>query len=784
MLAATMHAAPPPTNAAPADGAARLAEATRAHEAGRLDEAKAAYLAALAHASDLPEAEHGLGWLLVQQGDWRAALPRFARAIALRPWEPEFWISQIEALIQLGQREAVHRILHRARLSGLPQAAAERFEKRLQELRLAPLAAQARALGLDARRASVAPQSELLAMREAFLGKRYAEARSNAESVVRRFPLCPFAWRVLGASLPGSESGTDAGLEVLRIACDLDPRNVDVRMNLALALHECGRLDEAGVLYGTVLEAQPDNVRALVNHALLLTARRDPAAEAQLRRARELGSKDHRVALALGGYLRDRERFAEAAPLLKEVLAREPDNVTAVAALSVCCLSLGRHDDAAALFHRLNALDCEHFGALGIALFVGAHLEALPPEQLFRIHQRFGALIEARITPMAGHANSRDPDRRLRVGFVSGDFNDHAIAHFLLPVWRHLGKERIALYGYAASSKRDAVTEAFQALTEGWHDAVGQSDELLAERIRRDGIDVLFDLSGHTAFHRLGAFAHKPAPVQISWCGYPGTTGLTRMDYFLADTTFSPPGMLEAQFTEKLLLPWASSAFAEEPDLPEVVPPPASRGLPFTFGSFNRVSKLTPQTLALWAEVLRAAPAARLCVGGIADGDQAWLREAFERLGVAPERLSFLPRSGKRAYLEAHGQIDLLLDALPYSGGTTTAHGVWMGVPTLTLAGRTLAGRQSLNTLGHCGLEAFIAADREAFIAAAVGWTQRVDELAALRAGMRDRLRHSSIGQPELAAEAVADAIRAAWRRWCEGLPPETLVVPRRVPPG
>lgn len=774
----TRDAAPLPT---PHDVAQHsLREATLAHEAGRLEDADAAYREALRADPHLAEAEHGFAWLLAQRGDWKGALPRFARALQLRPWEKEFWISQIEALMQVGQAEAAHRLLYRAQQAGLPPDRVAEFHQRLADRRMAVLAAQVRASGKTAQQASVAPKAALLELRERFLQRDFAAARAAATALVATYPLCAFAWRVLGASLPASEDG-NAAIEVLRIACDLDPSNVDVQMNLALALQERGRGDEAEGFYHAVLEKQPENVRAMVNLGLLLSSRRDPRAEALLRGARKLGSKDHRVALALGAYLRDRDRCAEALPLLEEALAVEPDNESAIAALSVCYLGVGRHDEAAAMFQRLDLRGTTHLGSLGIALFVGAHLDVVEPAALFAIHRRFGEILESAIPPPEHHPNLPDPERRLRVGFISGDLYDHAIAHFLLPVWQRLDPRRIEVFAYSTATKADDVTVAFKRTVAHWFDASDASDDALAVRIRRDAIDVLFDLSGHTAGHRLGVFARKPAPVQVSWCGYPGTTGLTRMDYFLSDTVFSPPGQLDEQFTEKLLLPRVSGAFGETPDLPDMAPSPALAGAPFTFGSFNRVSKLSPSTLALWAQVLARAPTARMRIGAVGEGDRDWISRRLAALGVDPGRLDFLPRMGKTDYLAAHAGIDLLLDTTPYSGGTTTGHGLWMGVPTLTLAGTTLPGRQSLNILGHCGLEAFIAADREEFVEKAVAWTARVPELAELRLGMRDRLRPTSIGDPSFAAQALEDAIRAAWRRWCGGLAPERLLVPERV---
>lgn len=776
----TRDAAPSAQSAHDAQRALR--EAHLAHESGRLAEAEAGYLEALRANPYAAEAEHGLAWLLAQRGDWKGALPRFGRALKLRPWEKEFWISQLEALMQVGQHEAVHRLLHRAMQSGLPTDAAAGFEKRLQDQRMGVLAAQVRASGKSAKQASEAPHAVLMALRETFLKRDFAAARAAATALVVSHPLCAFAWRVLGASLAGAEAG-DGPIEVLRIACDLDPEGVDVRMNLALALQERARFDEAESIYDGILERQPDNVRALVNLGLLLNMRGDPKAEDLLRRARGLGANDHRVALALGGYLRDRDQHEEALPLLEMALAGDPESPACLSALSVCYLGVGRHEEAAALFRRLDALKTPHLGALGIALFVGTHVAEISVDELFALHRRFGELLERERAPQAHWENDPAPDRRLRVGFVSGDYRRHAMAGFVLPLWEGMDRAAFEVFAYSNHRTNDETTAKLRAVADRWCDIADLTDERAAERIRQDGIDVLVDLSGHTAFNRLGVFALKPAPVQISSYGYPATTGLTRMDYYLADTIFAPPGRMDAQFTEKMMLGAANAAFQPPADAPDVAPLPSASGAPFTFGSFNRMSKITPRTVELWAAVLRAKPGSRLVIGAADGPSEARLRAQFAAGGVDGARLDFLPRTDVRRYLEAHARIDLLLDTSPYAGGTTTCLGLWMGVPTLSVPGPTLPSRAGAAILERVGLMDFIATDPDDFVARAADFADPSarERLVAVRAGLRERMGTSNIGSSQAAIETFEDGARMAWQRWCEGLPPAPLLVPPRT---
>jgi protein O-GlcNAc transferase len=306
-------------------------------------------------------------------------------------------------------------------------------------------------------------------------------------------------------------------------------------------------------------------------------------------------------------------------------------------------------------------------------------------------------------------------------------------------------------------------------------------DESLAEKIRADGIDILIDLSSHTSKNRLLTFARKPAPVQVSWIGYPGTTGMQSMDYFLADRFLLPPGRFEDQFTEKIVRLPATTPFLPYKDAPSVSSLPALVNGYVTFGSFNRLSKLSREVVAVWSQLLRALPDSRLVVGGMPeDGKYDVLIDWFAQENVARERLDFHPRSDMPGYLRLHQQVDICLDTFPYNGGTTTFHAIWMGVPTLSLYGKTAAGRSGAAILGNAGLEAFVAQDAADFVQKGLSWADRLTELSALRAGLREGFANSAGGQPQLIAASLARALRIMWQRWCAGLPPESFEVTRQ----
>jgi protein O-GlcNAc transferase len=288
----------------------------------------------------------------------------------------------------------------------------------------------------------------------------------------------------------------------------------------------------------------------------------------------------------------------------------------------------------------------------------------------------------------------------------------------------------------------------------------------------------LIDLSGHTAKHRLLTFARKPAPVQASWIGYPGTTGLHAMDYYLSDRFMFPDVGFDSQLTEKIVKLPASVPFLPSKDAPPVNALPALSNGYMTFGSFNRSNKISRPVIALWAQLLRALPDSRMLLGAMSqDGQYQTLIDWFAQEGIVRERLDFHARSSMERYLGLHHQIDICLDTFPYNGGTTTFHALWMGVPTLTLAGQTIASRSGASILGHVNLEAFTAHDVADFKKKGLYWADHPGELSIIRTGLRERFTKSASGQPAVIAAGLERALRIMWQRWCAGLPAASFEV-------
>ncbi|MFO1250945.1 MAG: tetratricopeptide repeat protein [Inhella sp.] len=483
------------------------------------------------------------------------------------------------------------------------------------------------------------------------------------------------------------------------------------------------------------------------------------------------------VHINLANTLRQQGELEEACACLQLALRLKPDDAAAHNLLGLVRQRQGHIEPAQQSFEAALRCDPNFVQAHSNLLFMLTHEGSLSPAELRDAHLRFGAMHGSPLrSQWPQHANLRDLGKRLRVGFVSADLRNHAVARFIAPIWRAFDRSQLELVAYQAHWRRDAYTDELQTLCDEWVQVAGLNDAELAARIQADGIDILFDLSGHTAHNRLMCFARKPAPVQITAIGYPHSTGLEAVDYRITDTFRTPP-QLASQCVEHLVWIPSSSTF-EHGEAPEVAPLPASLGHPFTFGSFQRPNKIGPASLDLWAAVLHAVPQSRMLLGAI-DGAEARqrLQEALEVRGIARQRLAFHGVQPLQQYLALHAQIDLLLDTVPYPAGTTAHHGLWMGVPTLTRTGDSFVSWQCAGILGRLGLQAFIAHDDATFVAMAKTWSQQLRSLGQLRASLRARIGTHPLVQPATVAAGIQAALREMWRRWCAGLPAASFEV-------
>ncbi len=588
-------------------------------------------------------------------------------------------------------------------------------------------------------------------------------------------------------------------------AVQLAPALPEAHNNLANALRQLGRLPLALMSVDSALALRPAYAEAHLNRGnILRDMRRLKEAEAAYHAALEHNPQLADAYNNLGTVYTLENRWTEALAAYGAALDRAPHSASAHYNLGTAHYQLGQLESASAALTRalelqphlaeaeLNlgniakdqgrlAIAIEHFqAALNLRphyaaarsnlLFTLNYVDGVSQAEIYTHHLAFAQLhAAAHRAAWRPFPNPRDPTRRLRIAYVSPDLRGHACACFVEPLLRLHDRAQFEVYAYAEVAKPDEVTMRLKGLCDQWRDTVGQTDDEVAARIRHDAIDIVIDLAGHTANNRLLALARKPAPVQVSYLGYPATTGVPAMDYRLTDAVTEPAGLAEQYYTEKLeRLPQSLWCYRPLDDMPPVSPSPALANGYVTFGSVNNFAKVGSRVIALWARVLHRVPDARLAM--LCANDRATLCAVYDEFaarGIARERLSLYGREPRDGYLRRFAAIDIALDPFPCNGGTTTCDALWMGVPVVTLRGSTFLSRASLSVLTAAGCADWAGDDEEAYIAICAQLAADPAALAAIRATLRARLSHSPLLDGVAFTRDVEATLRRLWSRWC-----------------
>lgn len=572
---------------------------------------------------------------------------------------------------------------------------------------------------------------------ELFNQNKNEELENAARALLEKYPKHGFTWKVLGAVLQRLGK-LDASLEAKQKSSQLLPQDAEAAYNLGNALNEAKRFDEAKKSYQYALKINPNFAKANYNLALVF-------------------SKTNQIEKAIEHYQREikiNPTFAEAHSNLGNLLK-----------------NLGELDAAQAAYKKALEVNPCYLEAHTNLLYTLAHNPNVSPEDAFQEALRFGEVASQGISPLVHSYENRDSNKKLRVAMVSGDFWNHAVAYFMEPLFACFDKNQFELVAYYNNTKNDNFTQRIKSHFVLWRDIALLTDLQLAQQMFNDGIDIAVDLSGHTDKNRLITFAYKPAPIQISWIGFPGTTGLKTMDYYLVDKDWCPEGLLDNFFVEKLVQLPSAITFAVPETGVSVVDCPALKNGFITFGSFNRTSKLTSQTLDLWCKVLNTIPTSKMILGNVSDDAlQRQLENEFSKRGIAVDRLTFYAKKSIPEYLALHGEVDFILDTFPYAGGTTTGFALWMGVPVLTYVWQSLPGRAGVLWASCVGIEnSFVAYTENDFIEKAKYWSQNVQELNVLRHQFRDLIINGDKLKPENVARGVEQALTIMWQRFCAG---------------
>jgi protein O-GlcNAc transferase len=708
---------------------------------GRLDEAVAAFRRAIGIKPDFAEAHYYLGNALLRQGKSEEAIAACRRTIGIKP---EF----AEAHYNLG----------------------------------IALAAQGR---LD---------EAVAAYRQAIRIKSdYAEAHSNLGNALFGLGTC------------------DEAIAAYRQAIGSKPDYAEGHYNFGIALAAQGRLDEAVAAYRQAIGIKPHFAEAYSNlgNALWRQGNSDEAIAA-CRRAIGINPDYAEAHSNLGNVLFGQGKSDEAMAAYREAIGIKPDFAEPHSNLANALFGQGKSDEAIAAYRQAIGIRPDYAEAhynFGIALAAQGRLEEavaayrqaigirpnfsqafsnlllclnyddkLTNDHIFAAHREWDERYGQRAPRFTTYSNDRDPTRRLRIGYLSPDFREHSVAWFLEPLLRGHDRQKVEVFCYAEVSRPDSVTTRLQGLADKWLVTVGLSDEGLAERIRTDGIDILVDVAGHTPGNRLLMFARKPAPVQVTWLGYPNTTGLNAIDYRLVDAVTDPAGEADAWASETLVrLEDGFLCYRGLRNAPEPTSPPCLKTGTVTFGSFNNPAKISGATFDAWAKLLRRLPEARLLLKARPFADAATRALFLAHLGargIAEDRvelLSWLP--GAAEHLALYHRVDIALDPFPYNGTTTTFEALWMGVPVITLRGHRHAGRVGASLLTQIRLTDLIANSPEEYIEIAVALAENLGRLDDLRCALRPRMAASTMCDERAFACKMEAAFRSMWQHWCVACP-------------
>lgn len=569
------------------------------------------------------------------------------------------------------------------------------------------------------------------------------------------------------------QSRFPAAIELLGRALRIDPHSGVCEMRYALALLAAGRTAEAENHLRRVVKAKPDFIEGWENLAYCLKTQ-DRLLEAlgchekvtALRPAYAMGWYNQGLTLSLFGRYREAQRAHESA------LEAEPNCAVAHFGRAQALHQQHRMKEAVEEYDKFLKLEPGHAEALSYRLFALHTLEGVSREELFAEHLAYGRIVGAPAAPAL--PNAVDPKRKLRVAILSPDLRAHSCAYFIEPLLRQLNRSEFELYLYHDHFREDAVSARLRSLAKVWRNFVGQTGLAVEQAIRADAPDVLIDLAGHTGMtSRLPLFARRLAPVQITYLGYPNTTGLPAMDYRFTDAIADPVGDADAFATEKLVR-FAPTAWSYEPpaDAPEPNGPPCLANGIVTFGCFNTPAKINDAMLSLWARILKAAPIARLRLKGAGFGDattRARYADRFAKLGVASLRVDLIERTADtKSHLAHYHEVDIALDTFPYNGTTTTCEALWMGIPVVSLAGETHMSRVGASLLHAIGHPEWSATSEDDYIRIATELIDDPAKLIGLRAGLRADLRRSPLFDHAGQADRFGDAIRSCWTEWCD----------------
>lgn len=590
-----------------------------------------------------------------------------------------------------------------------------------------------------------------------------------------------------------------------RQAIHAAPQLAKAHLNLGIALAANGDIAGATLAYEQVLRIDPDNAFGNYNFARLVYSARDISkTEALLQRALAAKPDFFEALVLLSAVLEESARLAPASEALSSALRLRPDNIGAWINQAMLLRKLDKPEDAEMAIGRalaINPLDIDALWALSdIKRLLGFNDEALVPlqtairlqperfdlqsaelfllnfdeelsaEESFQRHAAFGVKMEAALPArFEVRRQTAVRNKKLRIGYVSSDFNSHPVSQFMIPVLEHHNRGSFEIFCYSCGWRKDVVTEQLQNLSDRWIDANPLTDQELADTIFRDGIDILVDLSGHSGSVKLAVFSARPAAVQATWLGYLNTTGLSRMDYRICDARTDPTEKSARLHSEKLMhLPDSQWCYRPVMDIHPAATAPFQMNGHITFGSFNSGLKISTAMCRRWAEILVAVPGSKLVIADVkSERKRAAIRMEMAKTGLSVDRIEFVPRMDLNDYFSLYGRVDIALDTYPYGGGTTTFDALWMGVPVLAASGDTPCSRSAASILAALGMNDWVAPSIEHYVQTAVQRASSMQAIQILRQSLRPLLMNSPLADERKFVHGLEACYVKMWDDYC-----------------
>jgi len=711
-------------------------------EQGRMDEALHYYRQALKSDPESVEVLNNMGTVLLDQGRLEPSLTCFSKALAINPVYTRALYNSGLVLQKMGRN---HQALDCYR--GVLKINPEYFNAHLN-------------LGIILR------------------GRhQYDEAIDHFQKALAIKPDSAEAYNNVGTALRGQGHPAQAAA-CFRKALELKPVFPEASNNLGLALVDENKLEEARTSFEAALQMKSDYLPAYnhIGNLLKLQDRTDEAL-AYYRKALEFDPDYPEAHFCMGCRFMEQNRLAEAIACFQRAIEIRSHYPEALNNLAAALKEQGRLKESIACYRKIIEIEPSLSWAHSNLLFALNFDPDSRPADLYDQAKSWWRQHGEAIAPCSAFHNSPDPDRRLRIGYVSPDFWQHPVSLFFLPLISNHDRTSVEVFCYAEVLHPDQTTEQVKAHADHWVSTVGLTDRQVADRVRQDRIDILVDLAGHTARNRLLAFAYKPAPIQVTWLGYGNTTGMPVIDYFITDAVADPEGIADQYYCEKLVrLPRGFLCYGPPEGAPDVQKLTNLENDPIVFGSFNNVSKLNRRTIALWSKILQQVPDSRLVLKSKQLGDQA-TRERylalFSQAGIKTERIQLLPRTRSvHEHLAQYHQIHIALDPFPYNGTTTTCEALWMGVPVVTLRGDCHYARVGASLLTRIGLTDHIADSEQQFVDTAVALANDFSRLSELRLNLRSMMASSSLCNSNNFAREMEETFREMWRTWCSSQRP------------